>query len=130
VTNGISTIATRVRLISYYIDATTDPGNPRLVRRLNGDPGRVVGFAVENLQISYDLTDGVVNPANVRMDATDLGTGGACAPNACSYNQIRKVNLFVAGRSRNTFSLTSDFLRNSVATQVSLRNLSFVDRYR
>jgi hypothetical protein len=127
---GISTVAFRVRMISYYLDAATDPGNPRLVRRLNGDAGRAVAFGVENLQLSYDLSDGASNPANVRMDATDLGAGGACAPNPCSLNQIRKVNIFLAGRSRNRFSLTDDFLRNTLTTQVSLRNLAFVDRYR
>jgi type IV pilus assembly protein PilW len=124
------TQASRVRMISYYIDATTDPDNPRLIRRLNSDPGRAVAFAVENLQVTYDLADGATNPTNVRMDDTDLDGGGACAPNPCSLNQVRKVNVFIAGRSRNRFSLTDEFLRNTLATQVSLRNLAFVDRYR
>jgi type II secretory pathway pseudopilin PulG len=128
--SGIPTRASRLRMLSYYLDGVTDPDNPRLVRRLNADPGRAVAFAVENLQISYDLADGATNPANVRMDDDDLDGDGACAPNACSPNQVRKVNVFVAGRSRNRFSVTDDFLRNSLATQVSLRSLAFVDRYR
>jgi type II secretory pathway pseudopilin PulG len=127
---GIPTRATRLRMISYYVDAATDPENPRLVRRLNADPGRVVAFAVENLQVSYDLADGATNPSNVRMDETDLGGGGACAPNPCSANQVRKVNVFLAGRSRDRFTVTDEFLRNSLTTQVSLRSLAFVDRYR
>ena len=70
--NGISTIATRIRLISYYMDVTTDPRRPRLIRRMNnGHPttfdnalGTVVAFDVEGLQISYDLADGVYNWSN------------------------------------------------------------------
>jgi hypothetical protein len=127
---GIPTRASRVRLTSYYVDNITDPNSPRLIRRLNSDPGRTVAFAVENLQISFDLADGVNNPTNVRMDDDDLGTGGACAPSECSANQIRKVNVFLAGRSLNRLTLTDQFLRNSLSTQVSLRSLAFVDRYR
>jgi hypothetical protein len=40
------------------------------------------------------------------------------------------VNLFLAARSRNRFSASAQCFRNSLATQVSLRSLSFVDRYR
>jgi prepilin-type N-terminal cleavage/methylation domain-containing protein len=127
---GVPTRATRVRMISYYIDATTDPDNPRLVRRMNADPGRVVAFSVEGLQLSYDLADGATNPTGVRMDDDDLDGGGACSPSECSPNQVRKVNVLIAGRSRNRFSVTGDFLRNSLASQVSLRSLAFVDRYR
>jgi prepilin-type N-terminal cleavage/methylation domain-containing protein len=128
--NPTSPQATRIRMISYYVDAATDPASPRLVRRLNADPGRTVAFAVETLSIAYDLADGAVNPANVRMDATDLDGGGACSPNPCSPNQVRKVNVFLSGRSQNRFALTDRFLRNSLTTQVSLRSLAFVDRYR
>jgi prepilin-type N-terminal cleavage/methylation domain-containing protein len=126
----VPSVATRLRLISYYIDATTDPAVPRLVRRINADPGRTVGFDLDNLQVTYDLADGVTNPANVRMDAGDLAGGGACAPDPCSPNQIRKINVFLAGRSAGRSQSRGDFLRNSLATQVSLRSMAFVDRYR
>lgn len=127
---GVPTRATRVRMISYYIDAVTDPANPRLVRRMNADPGRVVAFSVEGLDISFDLNDDVTNPTGVRMDEGDLDGTGACSPSNCSANQVRKINVTLDGRSRNRFSVTDDFLRNSLATQVSLRSLAFVDRYR
>ena len=127
---GVPTRASRIRLISYYLDSSTDPTSPRLVRRLNADPGQTVAFSVENLQISYDVADGVVNPTNVRMEAVDLGPGGACAPSPCSPNQLRKVNLFVAARSRHRLSLTDEYFRNSLTTQVSFRSLAFVDRHR
>lgn len=135
----IATTATRIRMISYYLDAVTTPGRPRLVRRMNnGDAmtfnnnlGNVVAFDVDNLTITYDLADGVTNPANVRMTASDLAGTGVCAPNPCSVNQIRKVNILLAGRSQRPLAgSTGQFLHNSLSTQVSLRSLSFVDRYR
>jgi prepilin-type N-terminal cleavage/methylation domain-containing protein len=134
----VTTLASRVRMISYYIDNVTDPLRPRLVRRMNNGHattfdntlGTAVAFDVENLQVTYDLADGVTNPANVRMIAADLGILGRCAPNPCSPNNIRKVNIVLAGRSKVPTKGTRQFLRNRLQTQVSLRSLAFVDRYR
>lgn len=114
-----ATTATRIRMVTYFIDTNRTP--PQLVRCLNAecvtDPNgrRTVAFGIENLQFSYDLVDGVTNPADVK--------------NPDSPNQIRKVNVFLAARSRDTFTKTQLSLRNSLATQISLRSLSFVDRY-
>ena len=136
--NGrIYTEATRIRMTSYYIDAVTNPRRPRLVRRMNnGDPfifdntlGTVVAFDIENLQITYDIADGVTNPANVRMTDADMNGTGACAPRACSPNQIRKVNLLLSGRSERPARVLGQFFHNTLVTQVSLRSLAFVDRY-
>jgi hypothetical protein len=133
------TIATRIRMITYYLDVTTDPLRPRLIRRMNnGHPtnfdnalGTVVAFDVENLQISYDLTDGVNRTlTNVRMDDADLDGSGRCSPRPCSPNQIRKVNIALSGRSRQPMKSTRQFFHNTLVTQVSLRSLAFVDRYR
>jgi len=132
------TEATRIRMTSYYLDNVTDPRRPRLVRRLNnGDPlifdntlGTAVAFDIENMQITYDIADGVTNPANVRMNDADLDGTGACAPRACSPNQIRKVNLLLSGRSQRPMRTTGQFFHNTLITQISLRSLAFVDRYR
>jgi prepilin-type N-terminal cleavage/methylation domain-containing protein len=134
----IPTAASRIRMVSFYLDTATDPTRPRLVRRMNnGHPitydntlGTAVAFDIENLQISYDLADGVTNPANVRMTAADLDGTGACSPDPCSANQIRKVNVMVAVRSRAPLKGTRQYFRNQLLTQVSLRSLAFVDRYR
>ena len=128
----IATLATRIRMISYYIDATTDPRRPRLVRRINNQAGTAVAFDIENFQVSYDLADSVTNPANVRMVAEDLANpnvSGRCFPSACSPNQIRKVNVMLSARSKTIMKGTSQYLRNRLLTQVSLRSLAFVDRY-
>jgi len=113
------TTATRVLLVSYYIDTTTDPTLPRLVRRVNMGQNLAIAMGVENLQITFDLVDGVTNPTNVDTP-----------PVTNSSNQIRKANLFLSARSQDVNPQTKQFFRNTMATQVGLRSLSFVDRYR
>lgn len=113
------TTASRVLMISYYVDTTTDPDLPRLIRRVNARPPRAIALGVENLQLSYDLVDGTTNPSNVETP-----------PAANSPNQIRKANLFLAARSLEISRPTGEFIRNSMAEAVGLRSLSFVDRYR
>lgn len=129
---------TRVRMITYYLDSTTDPAHPRLVRRINaGHPttfnntlGTAVAFDIDNLQFTYDVNNGTNNPGGVELNSTDLGTGGACSPAACSPTQVRKVNVAMTGRSRNATSQTYRLMRNTLQSQVSLRGMAFVDRYR
>jgi hypothetical protein len=138
------TTATRIRMITYYIDATpdpdrpTDPIRPRLVRRMNnGHPttfnnalGTAVAFDVENFQVSYDLADGALNPTNVKLVLADLSPGGACGASvACDLERVRKVNVMIAGRARRPVRGSNLLYRNSLLTQVSLRSLAFVDKY-
>jgi hypothetical protein len=112
------TTATRVLMISYYIDAVTDPTLPNLMRQINASQPLAIARGVENLQFTFDLVDGTINPTNVPTP-----------PLANSPNQIRKVNLFMASRSLDEIPGQRKFFRNSMATQVGLRSLSFVDRY-
>jgi hypothetical protein len=112
------TTATRVWLITYYLDTATDPLMPRLIRQVNNNRGNAVALVLEDLQLSYDLVDGVTNPTNVKTPT---------APN--SPNQIRKVNILLFGRSSDRVKNTNDYLRRTMTTQVSLRSLAFIDRY-
>jgi hypothetical protein len=128
-------------MITYYLDATTDPGHPALVRRINnGTPtgfdntlGNAIAVDVENLQFTYDLVDSSTtppNPANVRMVSTDLDGTGRCAPNACTEPQIRKLNVALTGRSRNSVKKHDRVFHNTLSSQVSFRGMAFVDEYR
>lgn len=135
-TQIIPTSATRVRMISYYLDNVI-PGRPRLVRRINNGSattfdntsGVAVALDIENLQFTFDVADGATNPSNVRFTAADLAGTGACAPNPCNVNQIRKVNILLTGRSRNASQLNGKMFRNALNSQVSLRGMAFVDEY-
>ena len=113
-----ATTATRVYLVTYYLDFTEDPETPRLIRRINNDPGRTVALILENLQLSYDLVDGVNNPTAVK-EAVD----------PYSPSQIRKANILISGRSSAENRHNGEYLRKSLTTQVSLRSLSYIDRY-
>jgi hypothetical protein len=119
--NGVfpPTTATRVLLITYYLDYAVDPDMPRLIRRINNAPGQPIALVLEDLQLTYDLVDRNLNPTGVD---TPTGTN--------SPNQIRKANIFLTGRSSSKVRSTDDFMRRTLTTQVSLRSLSFVDRYR
>jgi hypothetical protein len=135
-TQVIPTIGTRIRMISYYID-NTDPTRPRLVRRINnGNPtvfdntlGTAVAMDIENLQFSFDIADANGNPSNVRFTPADLNGTGACAPNPCNYNQIRKVNIVLTGRTKASTQLGGRRFRNTLTSQVALRGMAFVDEY-
>jgi hypothetical protein len=109
--------ATRIKMITYYLDKTTDPAAPRLVRRENYRTPRAMAGAMDDLQITYDLANGTTNPTNVEN------------PIDPSPNQIRKVNLDVGVRSEGRSMPQNKYARNRISTQVSLRSLAFVDRY-
>ncbi len=127
----------RVRMISYYLDATTDAQHPRLVRRINNGSattfdntlGNAVAIDIENLQFSYDLIDGNGNPANVRMVTADLAGTGRCAPNSCGSPQIRKINIAMTGRSQNAVNKNSGVYRNTLTSEVSFRGMAFFNEY-
>ncbi len=130
------TRVSRIRMISYYLDAATDPMRPRLVRRVNNGSaedfnndtlGTAVALDVENLQFTYDIVDGETNPANVRMTAQDRDGTGRCNPNACDEAQIRKVNIVLSGRTQQR---DPNAVRNMLTSQVSFRGMSFVNEYK
>ena len=113
----------RVIMYTYYVD----PGNnatPRLMRQYNDGTPQALAGVVEDLELSYDLVDGSVNPTAVR----DL----PLALNGVTYspNQIRKANLHVGVRSETMSLRLHDYLRSHMSTVVSLRNLAYVDRYK
>jgi prepilin-type N-terminal cleavage/methylation domain-containing protein len=125
---------TRLRMVTYYVDASRTPA--ALVRCLNSQcvgttpiPGQVVALGMENLQFSFDIVDGDTNPANIKMTTTDQAGGGACGTDPCSTNQVRKINLLLTMRSRHKLGQFKDYVHRNLSTQVSLRNLSFMDRY-
>jgi hypothetical protein len=109
--------ALRIKMISYFLDKTTDPDAPRLVRQENFGVPRAMAGAMDDLQLTYDLVNGTTNPTNIE-DPVDPGP-----------NQIRKVNLEVGVRSEDLSTQSQKYSRSRVKTQISLRSLAFVNRY-
>jgi hypothetical protein len=112
------TQAFRALIVTYYIDSTTDPGAPRLMRHVSANSAVPVAQNIENLQISYDTFDENAGAATVNL------------PNAGGLpNQIRKVNIQITSRARFGRLVGRGFERMGLVTSVSPRNLSFRDRY-
>ena len=111
----------RVVMYTYYVDPNN--GTPRLMRRYNMDVPQALAGVVEDLQLTYDVVDGVVNPTNV-PDLPLIANGITY-----SANQIRKVSVHIGVRSETISPKLHDYLRNHLSTVVSIRNLAFVDRY-
>jgi hypothetical protein len=117
------TTVVRVQMLSYYIDAVTSPGTPRLTRRVNFFEPQALAGVLEDLEITFDLVDGVTNPtriANLPHTVDDV---------TYTANQIRKVNLHVGVRSDTRSGARGDYMRHHLSTAVSIRSLAFVSRY-
>lgn len=125
ITRLLGTIMTvrRVFMYTYYVHED-EPGVPRLMRQLAFYPAQAMAGVVEDLQLSYDLVDGVNNPAGV--------PGLPYVGNGVTYtaSQVRKVNVHVGVRSEELNAKTNDYLRTHVSTVVGVRNLAYVDRYK
>jgi len=113
------TTATRIWMVSYYLDNVTDPNHARLVRRLNFQPGQPVGETLENLQFAYNYKDSTNTPP----------TGQPGDPTGYSESQIRSVKVYLGARSTSLNQSTGKYLRDSLTTQVSFRSMAFVNRY-
>jgi prepilin-type N-terminal cleavage/methylation domain-containing protein len=116
------TTATRIWMVSYYLDNITDPAHIRLVRRVNFDPTPLaqlaVGETLENMQFTYNYVDGVTNPSN------QVGV-----PAGYSENQIRSVNVFLGARSNYFDQQRRRYTRVNLQTQISLRSMAYRSRY-
>ncbi len=119
---GTTLSVQRVIMYTYYVDP--NQGTPRLTRRYNMGTPQALAGVVEDLQLTYDLVDGVTNPTGVTdLPYTNNGT-------TYSANQIRKATVHVGVRSETKSLRLNDYLRSHVSTVVSVRNLAFVDRYK
>lgn len=115
----------RALMISYYVDNTTTPGAPRLMRVVNHFTPQALAGVIEDLDLTYDLVDGMINPSAVpSLPFTDAGAGVTY-----TSNQIRKVNVHVGVRSEALSKPAQDYIRNHISTSVDVRSLASVDRY-
>jgi len=115
-----TTLATRIWMISYYLDNITSPPYTRLIRQVNMNAATPVGETLENLQFTYNYIDGATNPSNQ-----------VSVPIGNSENNIRSVNVYLGARSSHPVQdgNNSFYARSNLMTQVSLRSLALVNRY-
>jgi len=114
------TLATRIWMITYYLDNVSSSPYIRLVRQVNMNPPVPVGETLENLQFTYNFVDGITNPSNQPT-----------VPTGNSESQIRSVDVYLGARSSYAVRRgnTSSYARSNLMTQVSLRSMAYVDRY-
>jgi len=108
-------------MITYYLDNVADPLRPRLMRQLNFNIAQPVGDVVEALTVRYNFVDGNTPPTFFAKQST--------VPPGLSESNIRSVNVFLGARSNRPQSRTSKYLRDNMSTQLSLRSLSYFNRY-
>ena len=117
--------ATRVRIISYWIDNVTNPNLPTLIRQVNFNSPYAIGQGIEDLQITFGIAQ-----------SSDVGAYGAAGPGNATYPispdtpaQIRTVKIFAAARTENVYSQSKTYFRDNMVTTVCVRSLSFINRY-
>jgi prepilin-type N-terminal cleavage/methylation domain-containing protein len=119
------TSATRVWMITYYLDAITDPNHPMLMREVNFNPPQPVAETVENLQFAFNFADGTT-PAPVNQFTVPT----VPAPAGDSENQIRSVNVYMGARSESTAADPGKYVRTNQSTQVALRSMAYFNTYK
>jgi hypothetical protein len=110
--------AERVYMVTYYV-SMTNPLIPKLIRQVNFNAPSEVGQVIEDMQVTYDLNA----PTNLP------GINEAAINPPDSPNQIRDINLLLAARSEYPYSVTQKYFRANLITQVSMRSLTFQNRY-
>jgi type II secretory pathway pseudopilin PulG len=115
------TTATRIWMISYYLDTTTDPQHIRLVRQVNFNPTQPVAEVIEGLQATYNFVD-ANTPPTVYANSTTIPAG-------LTESNIRSVNLFLSARANNPSGPSNAYIRDNMKTQISVRSLAYFSRY-
>jgi type II secretory pathway pseudopilin PulG len=119
------TSATRVWMITYYLDATADPNHPMLMREVNFNAPQPVAETLENLQFAFNFADGT-NPAPVNQSAVPT----VPLPAGDNENQIRSVNVYMGARSTSSAATPGKYVRTNLATQVALRSMAYFNTYK
>jgi prepilin-type N-terminal cleavage/methylation domain-containing protein len=120
-----ATSCTRLWMITYYLDTTTNPRHPRLMRAVNFNTPQPVAETFENLQFTFNLADGST-PAPVNQPAVPT----VPAPSGDNENQIRSVNIYLGARTNSTAALSANYGRTNLATQVALRSMAYFNTYK
>ena len=113
-----STSATRIWMVTYYLDGSVDPTNPRLMREVNFNTPQIVGESIETLQFAFNLVDGS-NPSPVNQSNV---------PDKDTESEIRAVNIYLGSRSAEA-GRGGKYLRSNAKTQVALRSMAYFNNY-
>jgi prepilin-type N-terminal cleavage/methylation domain-containing protein len=144
--NGsVPTTITRVWMVTYYLDSTANATHPQLMRQVNypGYPStatqsnapQAIADDIEDLGFTYDVINSTA-PSGTYPNGAGDAPAPACWGTPCSLGedtpqQIRAVNVYLAGRSERPYQLGTalTFFHNNLSTQVSIRSLAFTNNF-
>jgi hypothetical protein len=112
-------------MVTYFLDATTDPAHPMLMRAVNFNTPQPVAETLENLQFAYNFADGT-SPVPVNQFTVPT----VPAPNGDNENQIRSVNVYMGARTTSSSANPGKYMRTNLATQVALRSMAYFNTYK
>jgi prepilin-type N-terminal cleavage/methylation domain-containing protein len=116
-----TTTATRVWMITYYID-NTNPLRPQLMREVNLRAAMAVGEVIENIQFAYDILNAGSAPPSVTTNVVN--------PTVAQFPYIRDAYVSLYARSENPYSVSKRYFRNNLQTAVSIRSLNFFNEFK
>lgn len=125
-----ATTVTRIWAITYYLDIPVGPDGirytaddlaPRLMRQVNGQAAAPVADNIADLQFTFDIHDDTGGSSTANLVDAGLSSGK-------SPNQIRKVNI-ASMAARSQMKGAKGYQGLDLATSVSVRSMSFRDRY-
>jgi prepilin-type N-terminal cleavage/methylation domain-containing protein len=118
------TSATRIWMVTYFIDAIDNPTHPMLMRAVNFNTPQPVAETLESLQFAFNFADGTT-PAPVNQFSVPT----VPAPSGDNENQIRSVNVYMGARSTN-YGAPGKYVRTNLTTQVALRSMAYFNTYK
>jgi prepilin-type N-terminal cleavage/methylation domain-containing protein len=126
IANGQQIQASRVFIITYYLDQIVDAGGnqtARLMRQVNTQAPVPLADNIVNMKFTYDSYD---DNGVLQAELPDGGMGNATP---ISPTMIQRVNL-AALTGRSPTAGIKGFQGLNLQTGISVRNISFKDRYK
>lgn len=114
------TSATRLWMVTYFLDDTTDPQHPRLMREVNFNTPEPVAESIEYAQFLYNIADGSATPPVQQ----------STVPNNDNENELREVTINLDARSPMVSASNLKYMRASLGTQVTLRSMAYFNTYK
>jgi prepilin-type N-terminal cleavage/methylation domain-containing protein len=128
IATGTTGYATRILVITYYIDNTVNP--PRLMKQVSGHSPTPIVDGVTYLKFTYDLYNDAVNlPAVACSNPGAASDGCAGASTGLLPNQVTKINIAHMSMNSTMKGAVGGYQGLDLETSVSARDLTYSNSY-
>jgi Tfp pilus assembly protein PilW len=128
ITTGTTGFATRILVITYYIDNTVSP--PRLMKQVSGHTPTPIVDGVTYLKFTYDLyNDATSSPAVACSNPGAASDGCAGASAGLLPNQVTKINIAHMSMNSTMKGAVGGYQGLDLETSVSARDLTYSNSY-